>query len=248
MPKPSLGATRWATDETNNTAPTSGQRDTGWTANQTAVSSYFNALAKAYYDWFTYIDAGVWDDDLDITGNLTVGGNTTLGNAAGDTTTVAGPVTFTTGLGAHFPLGSYKFKFSEQRTVRYEFTLNDVVSCDQSVTRTAGYSGITIPQATNALYLRLPSFNENYRLKKVVVHVGNVNTGGSMTLCTGVWLDATPFQNVTGAVGIAEVAGTYTLTPSSPSTGAVSYIVKVVSNAVTGDMTIFGADIYLDSI
>jgi hypothetical protein len=60
--KPTLANARWATDLSNNTAPSSGQRDTGWTANQAAVSSYFNALGYEAYKWFEYLD----DGDLDL--------------------------------------------------------------------------------------------------------------------------------------------------------------------------------------
>jgi len=51
---------RWATDLTNNTAPTSGQQDTGWTPNQVAVSSYFNWLAELVYRWTSYLDDGAF--------------------------------------------------------------------------------------------------------------------------------------------------------------------------------------------
>lgn len=96
MAKPSLEATRFATDETNNTAPSSGARDTGWEPSQLAISSYFNALQKANYDWFAYIDAGEWDDDLHVTGDVEVDGDTTLdGNATvGGTLDVTGDSTF----------------------------------------------------------------------------------------------------------------------------------------------------------
>jgi len=56
--KPTLADARWATDESNNTAPSGGQRDTGWTANQVAVSDYFNVLGLEAYRWFTYLDDG----------------------------------------------------------------------------------------------------------------------------------------------------------------------------------------------
>lgn len=85
MAKPSLEATRWATDETNNTAPSSGQRDTGWTPGQDGVSDYDNVVKKAAYDWFewlnqsqlndgvanyTHVDTIESDHDFTGTGNL----------------------------------------------------------------------------------------------------------------------------------------------------------------------------------
>jgi len=72
---------RWATDLTNNTAPTSGQQDTGWTSNQVAVSSYFNYLAELVYRWMAYLNDGA------LTGNHTIAG--TLG-VTGDVDITAG--------------------------------------------------------------------------------------------------------------------------------------------------------------
>lgn len=91
MAKPSLEATRWATDETNNDPPSTGQRDTGWTPGQDGVSDYMNALAKAYYDWFAYLNAGLWEDDLHVTGNLVVDG--TIDNSTDGIVKIANALT-----------------------------------------------------------------------------------------------------------------------------------------------------------
>jgi hypothetical protein len=56
--KPTVDDARWATDETNNTAPSSGQKDTGWTDGQVAVSDYFNVLGFEAYKWFQYLSDG----------------------------------------------------------------------------------------------------------------------------------------------------------------------------------------------
>ena len=56
--KPTLDDSRWATDETNNTAPSSGQKDTGWTPGQVAISDYFNVLGNEAYKWFSYLNDG----------------------------------------------------------------------------------------------------------------------------------------------------------------------------------------------
>lgn len=55
MPKPA-SLPRWATDETNNDEPASGQKDTGWTPGQVAISDYFNWYQKLVYDWTVYLD------------------------------------------------------------------------------------------------------------------------------------------------------------------------------------------------
>lgn len=86
MPKPAT-LPRWATDLTNNDAPSSGQMDTGWTPSQTGVSDYDNWVKYWTYKWIEWIDAGVLTGtDLTLTGNLVVGGTVTV---TGDTT-VAG--------------------------------------------------------------------------------------------------------------------------------------------------------------
>jgi hypothetical protein len=95
--KPVVADSRWATDETNNTAPSSGQRDTGWTAGQIAVSDYFNVLALEAYKWFLYLSDGAltgnhtidgtfgvtgnvdFDADLNVDGSVVIDGNVTLG-------------------------------------------------------------------------------------------------------------------------------------------------------------------------
>lgn len=93
MAKPASVPT-WASAETNNTEPSSGQKASGWTTNQKGVSSYDNWYKNEVSKWLAYLDAGEWDDDLTVTGNLTVEGNTTLGDADTDTITVTGTATF----------------------------------------------------------------------------------------------------------------------------------------------------------
>lgn len=87
--KPTVADSRWATDETNNTAPSGGQRDTGWTPNQIAVSDYFNVLAFEAYSWFLYLSDGDLVGDHSITGALDVSGAVDFGddlNVDGDVT------------------------------------------------------------------------------------------------------------------------------------------------------------------
>jgi hypothetical protein len=62
---------RWATDETNNTAPSSGQQDTGWTPGQDGTSDYDNWAKNWTYKWLKWIDDG-------FTGDVTFAGSTTF--------------------------------------------------------------------------------------------------------------------------------------------------------------------------
>jgi len=117
MAKPDLELTRWADGETNNTTPSSGQRDTGWTPTQLAVSAYFNSLQLANHRWFVWLNTGVWEAvSLDLSGDLGVGGALTVtGDITGSGTIEADQLYFrstqtkqldihgTTSFGTHAP-------------------------------------------------------------------------------------------------------------------------------------------------
>lgn len=92
--KPDPANARWSTDGTNETAPSSGQRDTGWTDQQTAISDYENILHHQAYNWFLYLDDGdlqgphTFDDTVDIAGLLTASDGITVG--ANEHVTISG--------------------------------------------------------------------------------------------------------------------------------------------------------------
>lgn len=96
MAKPSQFP-EWGSAQTNNVDPSGGQKASGWTPTQLAVSSYFNWVLYTIYLWIVYLDSGNWvgpitiTGDLTATGNLSIQGNTALGNAIGDTLAVSGP-------------------------------------------------------------------------------------------------------------------------------------------------------------
>lgn len=64
----------WGTDQSNEVEPTAGQKTTGWTPNQTAVSSYFNWLLRIIYEWLAYLNAGALEGNHSIDGTLDVTG------------------------------------------------------------------------------------------------------------------------------------------------------------------------------
>jgi hypothetical protein len=73
--KPTVAEARWAitaggTPAANVVTPNSGQRDTGWTPNQIAVSSFINKLALESFRWFQYLSDGQLDGDHSINGSL----------------------------------------------------------------------------------------------------------------------------------------------------------------------------------
>lgn len=69
MPKP-VTLPRWATDLTNNTAPSSGQQDTGWTPGQDGTSDYDNWAKYWTYKWIEWMNDG-------FPGDVTFAGSTT---------------------------------------------------------------------------------------------------------------------------------------------------------------------------
>jgi hypothetical protein len=63
---------QWNTDLSNQTEPSAGQKTTGWTFKQKAISAYFNWLFYWIYQWIVWLDAGVWTAvSLALTGDLT---------------------------------------------------------------------------------------------------------------------------------------------------------------------------------
>ncbi len=94
MPKPTT-LPEWASDETNNTEPSSGQKDTGWENNQAAVSSFFNWYQFLVYQWIEYLDAaGDLTTTFDVA-TLNVGGDLDVAGVATfqDTVEIDGAVT-----------------------------------------------------------------------------------------------------------------------------------------------------------
>lgn len=74
----------WATDETNNTEPSAGQKATGWNQAQKPPSSYFNWWQFTVWLWIEWLNAAevdfgtatvraddmIVDDDLTVTGQV----------------------------------------------------------------------------------------------------------------------------------------------------------------------------------
>lgn len=244
MSKPLLEPTRWATLGTNNTAPSSGQRDSGWTNNQLAISSYFNSLAKAYYDWFAWIDSGAWDaTDLTLSGNLVVQGNTTLGDAAGDTITINGTTTFATS-----PiLGNNKLKFNN-RVISITLTNHDCVATSSGTPgNAAGNSVLTMASPFDG-YFRLPSAppgqaGNSARLKSITLK-GSIGGGaGTATLYSYDTDLGSAYSSVVSAVTIGASTA---LTIASPSGNFLNYVVRIAVSL--GTYNLYGVDMMWDSV
>jgi hypothetical protein len=78
---PPTDLAEWATAQTNNAPPTSGQKATGWTTGQKGVSSYDNWWKYAVHLWVLFLNS-LFDSlanmllpaSLTVTGSVTVGG------------------------------------------------------------------------------------------------------------------------------------------------------------------------------
>jgi hypothetical protein len=77
MSKPTKVPT-WNTDLSNQTEPSGGQKASGWTSGQAAVSSYLNWLLYTIYTWIVYLQAGNLEGNHAIDGTLHVTGATTV--------------------------------------------------------------------------------------------------------------------------------------------------------------------------
>jgi fibronectin-binding autotransporter adhesin len=85
--KPNIADSRWAVngvdaDAANVTAPSSGQRDTGYALNQIPPSSVENYLRNRVYRWLQYLSDGQLSGNHSIAGALGVTGLATLASAA----------------------------------------------------------------------------------------------------------------------------------------------------------------------
>lgn len=89
MPPPATSPV-WNTDGTNRTTPSGAQQGTGWTLNQTGVSSFMNWWMYWVYQWILYFAARVFDGDVTINGNLTVTGTSALNGNVTSLGTVTG--------------------------------------------------------------------------------------------------------------------------------------------------------------
>lgn len=86
--KPDITLARWATDNTNNTPPTGGQRDTGWTPGQTGVSDYDNEIKRQLYFWALYLNDGDLSGNFEIDGDLLVTGDLDIDGSITDVTSI----------------------------------------------------------------------------------------------------------------------------------------------------------------
>ena len=92
--KPDVTLARWATDNTNNTPPAGGQRDTGWTPGQTGVSDYDNEIKRQLYFWALYLNDGDLVGDHTIDGTLYVEDALTVDSSITITGTIHRPSRF----------------------------------------------------------------------------------------------------------------------------------------------------------
>ncbi len=74
MPKPST-LPEWDTTAVNVVVTTSGHKTAGFITDEIPSSKEENYWRNLVYQWIAYLDAGVWDDNLHVTGTLEVDGD-----------------------------------------------------------------------------------------------------------------------------------------------------------------------------
>jgi hypothetical protein len=110
--KPVIANARWGETAAgvvgpNDTAPSSGQRDTGYATNAIAVSSFQNRIWRELYLWCKYLSDGDLDGPISIDGDLSVIGEVSCTSAeVSGNLDVAGVITGGRGSRRrHFPVG-----------------------------------------------------------------------------------------------------------------------------------------------
>jgi hypothetical protein len=222
--------------------------DTGWTANQTAVSSYFNYLGYWTYQWLSYFDAGIWQDDLEVQGTLhvtgavdfdttlNVDGATTLVGAATLTAGIANNVTLTLGAtaaaGQSFTVsstGRYKHGVKE---IPFGIDYTDCITSTVSVTRAGGTAGVN-QAAGGTAYYKLPVVWGIQRLQDIEIYGSSVGSP-TFTLMKYDYLSST-YVAVAGASDTM-AAGVASLIPTTPAAGDSVYVLKVVTTGNSVDI------------
>ena len=62
----------WNTSGANNVEPLSGSKASGWGLNQTPASSTFTWWMRKVWEWTVHFADGVWDQDIELDGKLTI--------------------------------------------------------------------------------------------------------------------------------------------------------------------------------
>jgi hypothetical protein len=117
MPKPAT-LPRWATDLTNNDAPSAGQANTGWTPGQTGVSDYDNYIKYWTYKWCEWLN-GIVAGGSDQLIQMTTAGEVTASNTLAADLTVNGATGIT--VANNVNIGG-KFTFTTDRTITIPLT------------------------------------------------------------------------------------------------------------------------------
>lgn len=240
--------------------PLSGQKDSGWLANQAAVSSYFNWLFNTIYTWIAWLDTQLSDEAYMAGRRLIVSvpiktvGDTQLGDDIADIISVVGSATFTqdvtlaanksvvlsgTGRIKH---GDYLHSFIFNRSMVIDSTGGAPGS-------TAGVGGVSQAGSISAYY-NLPNVppglsGNHLRLKSITVFGTITGIANTATLYS---VDqAGTYHSVVSAVFMSSGTGSTTLTVASPVVRpGEQYALLVASNS--GTCVLRGCDMAWDLV
>lgn len=216
-------------------APTSGQETNGWRPDQVPTAQEMNYWQNLVYQWLQYLDGSNFDDDVEITGNLQVDGDTIFVGSL-DAQAVSG---------TDFSVTAGNYKFDDRLWLIAPVELPDHIEGASPTGHTTGKSGVELANDASDHFFRLPFVPAEYRLTKVEVVVDGANTG-SMSLMTVDQSDGT-WSPVTGATGIGVSGGKHTLIPSTPADNG-AYILKCVTAGSGTVMRLVVVKLYADNV
>ncbi len=171
---------RWATDQTNNDAPSSGQMDTGWTPGQTGVSDYDNWVKYWSYKWIEWLDDGDCAFDALTATTLATTGIATVGGALTVTGTSALNDDVTLASGKHITLsGLGQYKHGQ----RFRAIIFEPYYSSGSVTYTNNLAGIgvigVVLAAGTTTYAKLDGLPSGKTITAVVARGVGAITGSA---------------------------------------------------------------------
>lgn len=230
--KPLVGNARWAVSAagvpgSNNVAPNSGQRDTGWNLNQIGVSSFFNVLAFEAFRWFQYLDEGQLSGDHSIDGNLDVNDDlTVLGSL------VAGPATLgnvaavdVTASGDFIASGSSRYRHGTRTLV-----IAPGEAYGTGLTPT-GTGGITLDATGDEAFINIPLF-VGKRITAVRVRVIDNATGTTrLTVALVSKVDASITTETSMQSAGNGTLQTISMSPNEVMASGTAYMLRMSINA-----------------
>lgn len=218
--------------------------DTGWTAGQTGASAYDNYIKYWTYKWCEYINAGAWDGNLSISGNLTVTGTTAISGLAtiGGTLAVTGATT----VGGALTSSGIVTGTSLRHTAVKTLLIPAALACEYPGSHNYDWVNLRRTIGTSVGQIHYPiQLEAGQRIKVWRLYVKHGSATGTITA------KMLKLQMTGGGPTVSTIGTVYTYTgpdvswfymssPTSidePVTNEASYVVEFVGCGTTGDFT-----------